>query len=677
MERHQYAAGRHRNLSRWVGAALALAAFALYVRTLAPGVLPADAGEFQFVPWLPGIAHPTGYPLYILLGWLWTHLLPLGSVAYRMNLLSAVAAALAVAAVYGLARRMLAQSLPDTPPPAQIGAAAVAAATFAVTPTFWSQAVIAEVYALHALIVALILGQALRFGAQKNRRNSLLLALLFGLGLTHHSTTVLLLPALLLYLWLADRWGGPQTSPAEKARWLAVHALVAAAPLLLYLYLPLAAPGTPYATLQLSEHQTLTLYQNSAAGWLRHVTATVFTGQVQPEAVGPERFGLSGRLLLQQVGWVGILLAALGVAALTRRRCFAVLALTGAGALAIAAFNLIYFIGDVFVLFIPVWLIICLWLGAGVLEISHRIATRFVRSRLKSTREYTVGQIKERLQTNMTRLVAAGLTLFFFAIPVAQVVTYFSAVDQSANRAAALRWQQILSEPIPESAILLSNDRNEIMPMWYKQYVDRQRPDLTGLFPLIVPEPAFANVGRVLDEALESGRPVYLIKPMDGLSLKAELTPNGSLYRAAAYTAPPAHLLDIPLPPATINNHPQSVTLTGFDVMPNPAAPGSSVAVTLHWQAAQPLSANFTSYVHLLAPDGRRVAQSDHQPGGNYYPTSLWQPGEPLRDRHTIVLPADVAPGRYTLRAGMYVQPEPGVLIGMGDGVDIGEVGVE
>ena len=58
--------------------------------TLAPTVLAGDGGEFQFVPYLLGVAHPTGYPLYTLLGWLWSHLLPVGDVAYRMNLFSAL-----------------------------------------------------------------------------------------------------------------------------------------------------------------------------------------------------------------------------------------------------------------------------------------------------------------------------------------------------------------------------------------------------------------------------------------------------------------------------------------------------------------------------------------------------------------------------------------------------------
>ena len=87
----------------------ALLAFVLYLRTLAPGVLGGDSGEFQFAAWLGGFAHPTGYPLYLLLGWLWTHLLPLHDPAWRMNAFSALWGGVATGLVYLLAVRMLRQ----------------------------------------------------------------------------------------------------------------------------------------------------------------------------------------------------------------------------------------------------------------------------------------------------------------------------------------------------------------------------------------------------------------------------------------------------------------------------------------------------------------------------------------------------------------------------------------
>src|SRR5919199_440714 len=77
--------------------ALLLAFLALYTRTAAPSVLSGDSAEFQLAAPLLGVPHPTTYPLYVLLGKLATLVLPLGDMAFRVTLVSALCAALAVA----------------------------------------------------------------------------------------------------------------------------------------------------------------------------------------------------------------------------------------------------------------------------------------------------------------------------------------------------------------------------------------------------------------------------------------------------------------------------------------------------------------------------------------------------------------------------------------------------
>ncbi|MBE7552357.1 MAG: DUF2723 domain-containing protein [Anaerolineales bacterium] len=692
-----------RVIDRAIGSGLALAAFGLYLATLAPTVLEADGGEFQFVPWLPGIAHPTGYPLYILLGWLWTHLLPIGEVAWRMNLLSAVLAAAAVGLTYAVARQILDRTLPDTPFPARIIAAVMAAATFAVSHTFWSQALIAEVYTLHALFVAALLWLAVnhvfsnsgsippdsweisRFA--RNDKTSRLLALTLGLSLTHHRTIVLLLPALVLFLLTTDR--RPPTAEmtigsrqsAVGGRSLLIHTALLVVPLLLYLYLPLVAPSTPYATLNLSETQRLVLYDNSWQGFWRHIMGSVFSGELMPSAAGLDRLELVWQLLRQQVGWVGAILALAGLMTLWQRRQSALLLLTGLSSVVFVAFNLIYFIGDVFVLFIPVWLFVCLWLGLGSLGVAHWLAQYFVQSKTGSVNSSPGFEAMEkRLGQRIYRFVTLSLAALGLLLPSVLLATRYPELDQSHNMAARERWQAVLAEPLPEGAILLSNDRNEIMPLWYYQYVEGRRPDVLGLFPLIVLEPAYANVGRVLDQALVSGRPVYLIKPMTGLEIKADLSPAGSLFRATPNHAPPAHLLNLKLPEITLSASPsvtETITLLGYDLSPAKIHPGTVLTVTLHWQASQPLSLDYTSYVHLVNSNGQGLTQSDHRPGSDFYPSHYWQTGEIVRDPHLLTVPAAIPPGEYRLRVGMYDQPEPGVFRSMGTGVEIGTLLVE
>src|SRR4030065_1289497 len=89
----------------WQAAVCALVAFSVYLRTLAPTVMWYDMGEFATASHVLGIAHTPGYPLYILLGKLFT-LIPIGDVAYRVNLMSAVSAALTVVVVYLIIHRL-------------------------------------------------------------------------------------------------------------------------------------------------------------------------------------------------------------------------------------------------------------------------------------------------------------------------------------------------------------------------------------------------------------------------------------------------------------------------------------------------------------------------------------------------------------------------------------------
>ena len=135
----------------YFGAGVALLALVLYVRTLAPTVLYYDRPEMfdsamlQAAAPVLGVGHPTGYPTYMMLAKLFTYL-PFGDAAYRVNLLSAVFEAVAVMFVY-LAGLKLSR---------RPAAAAVGALAFGLTPIFWSQAVIAEVYTLNATFIALV-----------------------------------------------------------------------------------------------------------------------------------------------------------------------------------------------------------------------------------------------------------------------------------------------------------------------------------------------------------------------------------------------------------------------------------------------------------------------------------------------------------------------------------------
>jgi Protein O-mannosyl-transferase TMEM260-like len=169
---------------------------ALYTRTLAPSVLTSDSAEFQVLAYQLGIAHCPGYPVYLLLAKLSTFL-PVRDIAYRVNLFSAFMAAVTVAVVYLAGKLLTGQRL----------AALFGALALAVSFTFWSQAIIAEVYTPGAVFVAMVLLGLLAWYRAGAGWALFLAGLCGGLGLGVHSTVVLLAPAVLLFLWLnRKRW---------------------------------------------------------------------------------------------------------------------------------------------------------------------------------------------------------------------------------------------------------------------------------------------------------------------------------------------------------------------------------------------------------------------------------------------------------------------------------------
>jgi tetratricopeptide (TPR) repeat protein len=234
---------------------LLVAAFAftvslvVYVSTLAPTITFGDSGELVTAAVTLGVAHPPGYPLWLLLAKVFS-LLPIGSTAYRANLMSAICGAAAVGAltlvISRTIPRMCARMIPTDSTEFRLAArgtrwAAPAAALFlAFSPTFWQQSIIAEVYALNNLLFCVILLLLALWGEAPEKNILLYLAaFLFGAGQANHQTLVLMAPAILLYVILIR----PRaiTSVRLVARCLILFSLG----LCFYLYLPLRASSNP------------------------------------------------------------------------------------------------------------------------------------------------------------------------------------------------------------------------------------------------------------------------------------------------------------------------------------------------------------------------------------------------------------------------------------------------
>ncbi len=240
--------------SRWVAVAAFVFAFFVYWLTLCPTVYVEGSGELIGAAYYLGTPHPTGYPLFSLCARIVAVLLPWGSPAYKINFASALFAALASGAMAWLLYRRGISAW----------SALGAALCFAFSRTFWSQAVVAEVYGLSMFVFLLVFALALSAAQERDGRFLLLMAFGLGVGLTAHLNQVLLLPALcVLFVW---RW------PTLFGQWRRMGAALLGALMgySLVLYLPLRnglGPGFHWGDIQdanaLWDHLTGALYRTS------------------------------------------------------------------------------------------------------------------------------------------------------------------------------------------------------------------------------------------------------------------------------------------------------------------------------------------------------------------------------------------------------------------------------
>ncbi|HEU5103316.1 MAG TPA: DUF2723 domain-containing protein [Roseiflexaceae bacterium] len=591
-----------------IALAAGLGGLALYIATLLPGIGSGDTAEFQRVVPTLGVAHPTGYPLYTILGWLWSQL-PLGATpAWRMNLFSAGAAALAVGTLF-LAARALAQAR---------AVAAAAALTLATSLTFWSQATIAEVYALAALLQALLILALLRW--HQGVWPLWVAGLALGLGLAHHRTIILMIPgALVFWVLEARRWSlaaaqRPQASSLKSQAFWAVFAMLAGC--LLYMYLPLHAPQwieSPRAFAQyVAGSSALSVWLATDAPW-----------RVAWEHLSE----LAQRLIWPQFFPIGAMLAVLGLVRIWRRDRAAAALLTISYVL-VLLFCTLFFVQDVEVFLISAHIIAALLLGEGAMLLVD-IATDHRRT-TDATRPWSFV---------LRASPFVGLAVLLLpALLAARNLGPIRAANTGASEAIA---RATLAQPLPDRALLIV-DWEAVEGLRYLQAIEGLRPDVEV-------RPLNADVAsQDAAAALAAGRALYLLRPRPELGLAQ--SPEGRLWRVS--TAPLALRADTPAD----QRWQDGITLRGFSLPRGPYQPGDSVPVTLEWQTqgAAPRQ-RYTLFVHIVGDDGVVRGQQDREP--TRAPTDKWQPNQRLIDVYGPALSLATPPGRYKVVIGWYSYP--------------------
>ncbi len=585
-----------------VGAAFAAA----YALRTAPAIVTLfdDTLEFQLVLPTAGIAHPTGYPLYTLLGFAWSRLLfPVGEWAWRVNLLSALLAGAAVGVVCALAQRIAHKQ--GGPAWASAAAGVGAALAFGLGPVWWAQATVAEVYALHLLLAALILLLALiAADAPPARRPRLIIALaaLCGLGLAHHRTMVLLFPALAVYLL----WQVPVLRRPSRLWLLCGSALIL--PLLLYAYIPLRA------TMGVADLNGS--YVNTWQGFWDHVLARRYGAFFSANDLAVQRKPGDWLILAAtQMGWLVAALGVLGIAlGLLRRGARApwlLIALTLATNL---LFALLYHVGDVEVFLLPVWL--CLAVGLGGLMQMAALAAQRRRAGA------WVGALLALVLLAAAALGAGGRAPL---PPRAGWATHDYALALSAPQFA------------PGSQVLgLEGEMTAI------RYMQAAHGRAQNAVPVVANDETARRAW--LDAAMASGAPAYLTRELPGIEEAFSFGGEGALVRVwprgQAQAQQPQHPAEQPFADGALN-------LIGYDLALLDGSNGRTADLALYWQPQRALAQTLKLSLRVVDGAGATLAlpagtpaQQDLFPLRMVAPTTTWLPGEVMRDTYQIELPA-------------------------------------
>jgi hypothetical protein len=588
---------------------IALLLFPVYLLTMSHAVGEADTFEFQVVAPSLGIAHPTGYPLYLLIGKLFSFF-PVSTVAWRVNLASAVFAVAAACVLYMIAFRMLRRPLPSL----------VGAVALGLVPIFWSQAIIAEVYTLHALIVAIALRLMIRILDEQqnkvdvgrrtvgdNRKVLIALAFVLGLGLTNHLTTLFLLPpaAVTFAVYAGGTIRTYRRSAISGPRsllWLLALMLLAfLVPLLLYAYVPIrwqAVNGEPM-------------------GFVRFVDWVVggrFQGALQWGAwrSDPTRSAIVGRLLLDAWGWIYLALAAIGLIALFKRLWSAalVLLITAAG---FTFYALNYYVPDLAVFMIPTHVVIAVWVAVGVGAIISLLETRFQR------------------ENPLSQSIAPLVFILALLPAFIRAGNLWATLDQSSRDGGETWGRGVLAQPLARGAAILA-DSEKIAPLYYLQQIEGMRPDL-----LIMVLPDEATYRAELDARTAAGQTVYLARFLPGLEGIYHLRSAGPLVEVTTEA-----ITDLPdnLAPGELTVGP--LRLLGYRAEPEADVDPSSTMLTLYWVMDRPLNhgdALPVLNIRWSGPVQDKIVITNQNPVSNFYPLNAWKPGEIVLDTHMLPIP--------------------------------------
>lgn len=434
-----------------IGAGAALFSFLLYLFTVPPSITwqhgGQDSGNLAVAVHYLGIPHPTGYPTYVLVGKLFEQI-PIGDLAYRLNIMSAVFAAGTIFLVFFLIRAV-AQILIGLSDTWSTVGAATGVLFLAVSPLFWSQAIITEVYALNIFFAALILFLIVKWRSSGESRYLALSALSLGIGLGNHVTLLAILPAA---AGLASACGKARRVTVKPLVW---PVLLFVAGLSVYALLPLRAAAT-YANWGNPSSLDGFLYLVTG-GEYRYLLTSLSVPQIANRILG------AVGLVLEQFAPWGFILGIIGIWISLRQAKWLAAGLATSTAI-VVVYASIYAAENAEVYLLPMYLVFTIWLGIGAGGVLQLLSSRISQST----------QAPNQASSRAWLALPAAILLI---LPVAYGIINFGEISLSSDTQAIDSARSSL-ESLPTGAILLTSTDQETFGMEYTQQVLEVRPDV-------------------------------------------------------------------------------------------------------------------------------------------------------------------------------------------------------
>lgn len=647
-----------------MAAFLFLLAFSVYLLTLAPTISLPDSPELVATAFTLGVAHPPGHAVYLVLGKLFSFL-PLGNIAWRLNVESAIFASLMVLVIFRVVWCIvdLMERVPDGGTGRarprdwkRGGIAAFCAALLAFSPTFWGFVFSAEVYHVNLFLLSLLI---LAFvgcidpgtGCYETRPLCLI-AFVGGLLLAFHTANLFYVGAVFILLW-ARVWSNPQGKRKMGALLPFFLFLTLGLSVLVYLPIRVAASSSAIGFGEMV----------SGGGFWEMVTGGVYFDET-PSFVSSWREGLWNvgaafssisdefGLPLSLVGLLGLVFLGRGVPALFLLLFLVAVANVSLfGSARLGAMEGYRFPTH---LFLPTYLVGAVLIGVGLAGMSRRW---------------------EAHGRTLPGLLVGPLMV---AVPLGFLWANYQASDSSRAYRFYERGKRALGFMEEDALLLCTNRGNVLFNLWYFSAVEGRWQDVTPLSiqPFLV-RPLEEGWKGGLPETLKGNQrnPSALVNELvaleiDSMPIYSNLAqgilpgsyvriPRGTLYRIQRTADPRAVWVEDPQIGTPVRvNYRDAIEFLGLTFDPPRLRVGDTLRITYFWRALRETKMNYQVAVLVTGSHGEVIAGPfsellSHSMAYGAFTAYDWPEGRVIRETYEFILQRRLEAGQYDLNLGL------------------------